>query len=328
VLGALIDAGLIIISLTGLGLVIILNGIACYLKDVTFALCMAQGRFYLGAVVATVGPCIVLLCVLIAGQNLISVAAALYIQAAAFFVGAILGIPPLISANKDTDVLPRSGIDRFWWKVSLLGYISSLLTLAMLRADLYIVDANFGSRIAGVYALAQALAELVLKLPTWAAMVLTNYVAANRNHSIAKTIVIAKYASVIAFASSSILLVLQDQISLAINFLVGKDFAEASNLFLLMQPRIVIQSAIAIIAAHLAGQGYTIWHPLHALVGLLSVLTLCILAISENSVAYIAIASSLAYLCAALVIWIGFTQYNNLDFYGKANALIKNSGKA
>src|SRR6185312_3894869 len=94
----------------------------------------------------------------------------------------------------------------------------------------------------------------------------------------------------------------------------GEGFRPAYMVMLMLLPRVVTQSGIAVLAGNLAGHGYTPWHPACSGVGMLGVFALDFVLIPSMG------------LQGAAVVVVGFSrqnQSNAKDFAEGARAALR-----
>jgi O-antigen/teichoic acid export membrane protein len=89
-----------------------------------------------------------------------------------------------------------------------------------------------------------------------------------------------------------------------------------------MLPRVIIQSGIAFLAGHLAGQGYTKWHPWSTFVGFISVAIFCLLLVPTGGMKGAAVATDLSIVPVALILAVGFARTNGLAVRDLATRLV------
>lgn len=308
ILGWLLALGVGLPEVRDLALAIGVTGVTSFVRDCALSTALARHRHVRAAAISVVAPLVAVVLLLALPRELLGAEQALFLQAAGFLLAGTFGLPAFSGGVVESKI--RRPLANSWWAPSLLGYGSTLLSLAMLRADLLIVAHFSGTVAAGVYALAQSLAELVLKVPTWVAMVLTPRVASDPSSNVARTERLALVSLLAALSASVAAVLLRQPLSIVISLTAGEEYRRALPLFLLMLPRVVIQAGAAIIAAHLAGQGYTRWHPLHAAVGLGVVAVLCVAGASLAGPAGVALATGVGYLPAALLLLYGYRREN------------------
>lgn len=194
-----------------------------------------------------------------------------------------------------------------------LGLLSNLFGMAMLRGDLVVVSRLAGMADAGVYSVAVFVGELTLRIPQWAGQLHSPSVAGDSNEvSVARTVdllVAAVAANTVVFACAGILRPVGARV---FAHAAGPEFAAAYDLMLGLGPRFVLQGGVAILAAFLAGRGYTLFHPVASLVGLCGVVGLDVVLVPRMGIAGASLASSIGYVGAAAVFFWGFLVHGKL----------------
>lgn len=194
-----------------------------------------------------------------------------------------------------------------------LGLLSNLFGMAMLRGDLLVVSRLAGMADAGVYSVAVFVGELTLRIPQWAGQLHSPSVAADSNDaSVARTVDLFVAAVAVNFAVFVGAGILRPVGAWAFSRAAGPEFAVAYDLMLALGPRFVMQGGVAILAAFLAGRGYTLFHPAASLVGLLGVVGLDLVLVPRMGVAGASVASSIGYVGAAAVFLWGFLVHGKL----------------
>lgn len=200
---------------------------------------------------------------------------------------------------------------------AILGYLSALFSQLILRGDIFLVTLlGGGARSAGIYSIGVFTAEVALKIPNWAAAVLTPSVAADGEKGRRQTVklfwlctVMAVFAFIVSYAAGP-------QLTLIITKMAGRDFAEAYPVMMAIFPRIVLQSGTAILAGNLAGKGFTLYHPVAMFAGMVGVWAFDALLIPRYGLVGAAWGNSLGFLFAAVIMFIGFLRHNGLSFAG------------
>ena len=214
--------------------------------------------------------------------------------------------------NESMKIENKGGVQSFWeqFNVGFRGFISSIATLLLFRLDLFLVGYFLSLKAVGIYSIALFSAEMVTKIPTWSAAILTPMVANNESGHIKRTIYL--FYSAIIFASLLGLLFLLGILNFSnlISNLIGKDFTGVETCLLLLLPRVIMQSGVGILAANLAGKGYPWYHPIGCAVPLVILVLLDIVLIPRLGINGAALGNSLAYISAFIILWVGFHKYN------------------
>lgn len=203
------------------------------------------------------------------------------------------------------------------WRIAAQGYVSSILAILLFRGDIFLVGALTGRMDAvGAYSIAVFAAEVALKVPQWAASVLSAAVAADAERAAARTIRLfwlSMLASSLLYAAA---LVARPLIQLHVGRLLGPSFHDVWDVTFAVFPRVIFQSGGAILAANLAGKGYTLWHPGATLGGLVSVALLDLALVPRFGAVGGGVASSLGYFVSLVLVAVGFLHTNGLSVAG------------
>lgn len=208
----------------------------------------------------------------------------------------------------------KGGVQSFWeqFKVGLRGFISSIAALLLFRLDIFIVAYFLSLKEVGIYSIAVLSAEMVTKIPTWSAGILIPMVASNEGDHVKRTVYLFYSAIIIALLSGLLFLLVFFNFSNLISNVIGKDFTGVETCLLLLLPRVIMQSGVGILAANLAGKGYPWYHPVGCTFPLIIIILLDIILIPKWGINGAALGSSLAYVSALIIFWIGFGKYNEL----------------
>ena len=214
--------------------------------------------------------------------------------------------------NESKKIKNKGGVQSFWeqFKVGFRGFISSIAALLLFRLDLFLVGYFLTMKEVGVYSIALFSAEMVTKIPTWSAGVLTPMVASNENGHIKKSLYLFYSVIIVAILLGMLSLIGIQLFSNLISNLIGKDFAGVEICLLLLLPRVIMQSGVGILAANLAGKGYPWYHPVGCAVPLVILVLLDIVLIPNLGIKGAALGNSLAYISAFIIFWVGFNKYN------------------
>lgn len=171
-----------------------------------------------------------------------------------------------------TSAMPERALPlRQQLRVALLGYASGAFVQLATRADLLIVTAiGGGLSAAGVYSVAVAVSETILRVPQWVAQLLTPRVA--RAAVTPRTTVTLALAAMTSAAIASVFVVaLSGPLEALLATAIGPGFVPAYAVVIVLLPRIVFQSGTTMLAGDLAGRGYTLYHPVATGAGVLVV---------------------------------------------------------
>jgi O-antigen/teichoic acid export membrane protein len=287
-------------------------GLTSYLRDIALTLALARRQHGWATWVSIVPAVASLALFLLLPSSFRNASGAFLAQSIGFTLGSI-GLVQFVRAYPESDPGNRLPVSE-WFPPAAQGYGSTLLMLAMLRADLLVVGYRFSDAEAGIYSVAQSMAELFLKFPSWTAMVLTPFVAASNGDQSPRTLRLAWAAVLLSSALAVLAVVSRGPAARALGILAGDRYVAAYPLMLWLLPRVIIQSGMAFLAGHLAGQGYTIWHPAQAAAGLTATGVLCMLLVPRLGLSGAALGVSLGILPAAVVLLFGFCRRNNIHF--------------
>jgi O-antigen/teichoic acid export membrane protein len=193
-------------------------------------------------------------------------------------------------------------------RTSFLGSLSAACVQLATRGDLFIVTAlGGGLAAAGVYSVAVAASEIFLRVPQWIAQLLTPRVAraAASRRTTTSLFWLATASSAIAMLPA---LALRGSIESLIAMVLGAGFVPAYLIGLAMFPRIVFQSGAAMLAGHLAGRGYTPYHPLATFSGLVTTIAVDLVLVPASGPIGAAIGGSAGALVALIVFALGFRR--------------------
>jgi len=206
----------------------------------------------------------------------------------------------------------KGGVPSFWeqFKVGFRGFISSIAALLLFRLDIFLVGYFLSLKAVGIYSIALLSAEMITKIPTWSAAILIPMVANNESDHIKRTIYLFYSAIIVASLLGLLFLLGILNFSDLISNLIGKDYTGVETCFLLLLPRVIMQSGVAILAANLAGKGYPWYHPIGCTVPLVILVLLDIILIPNLGINGAALGNSIAYISALIIIWVGFHKYN------------------
>ena len=266
-------------------------------------------------------------CALQAGGMLTPVSA-VSAQATGLAIGAAYGwwrATRRIAAT--TQVEPAASDLTRWSRISFYSFLSATFALIWYRGDILLVSKlGGGASAAGIYSVAVFAAELTLRLPQWASMVLGPEVAADRHLGLRRTLSLLWLSVGLASIAAIVAIAIRTPAEAILVKVAGEGFRPAYMVMLMLLPRVVTQSGIAVLAGNLAGHGYTPWHPACSGVGMLGVFALDFVLIPSMGLQGAAIASFLGSLLGAAVVVVGFSrqnQSNAKDFAEGARAALR-----
>jgi O-antigen/teichoic acid export membrane protein len=198
------------------------------------------------------------------------------------------------------------------FRVGLRGYLSAIGAMLLFRVDLFLVAYFLSFKEVGIYSIALLGAEMIIKIPNWSAAILTPMVASAEDGHVRRTVYLF-YSSLICAVMLGILIILIITLfPTFISNIIGKDFAGVETCLLFLLPRVVMQSGVGILAANLAGKGYPWYHPAGCSIPLVFLIILDISLIPRLGILGAALGSSLSFISAVIVFWIGFHKYNEI----------------
>jgi O-antigen/teichoic acid export membrane protein len=178
-------------------------------------------------------------------------------------------------------------------------YVATLLAYLVIRVDMFLVNGTLGAAEAGRYAVAVALADGMVLLPTVVAVNLFPRIARGASEQTTAEV----------FRSVGLLFALLCLVSVplagpAIRALYGPAFHEATTLYLWLLPGIFCLGMLTILSHHFAGRGFPLEAMLVWFVGLAANIAINVLFLHHGT--YVAaLASSVAYaLLLALHVWM------------------------
>jgi O-antigen/teichoic acid export membrane protein len=223
------------------------------------------------------------------------------------------------AASRDTREFIRPG---------LLGLASALMTSLMVRGDQYLVSHIAGLTAAGIYSIAVFGAELSIRIPTWASTVLASRVARDCHAGRRQTVSLLWLSIGIVAVCGLIAVVLRPPLERTLLLLVGASYLPAYSIALLLLPRAFLQAASTVLAANLAGHGYTRFHPLASLAGLVCTWGADLALLPRWGLAGAAIGGAIGYVAAYSIVVYGFLTINSLtvkDFWAASVAVLANT---
>jgi O-antigen/teichoic acid export membrane protein len=230
-------------------------------------------------------------------------------------IGGLLNVELLRRrASLDTTHISGIGLLRAAIRPSFQSYLSMLFALALFRADIFIVERlGGGLRSAGLYSVAIFAAELILKVPQWASGVLTASVAMESSQGPRRTVTLF-VGSLVAAMICMLPLLFLSRIDSLLTAILGKDYHGIALLMLALGPRIIMQAGTTILAANLAGRGFTWYHPSACAAGMVAVIALDLLLVPRYGALGAAVGSSIGYSAAAILMLRGFLILERMTF--------------
>lgn len=235
-------------------------------------------------------------------------------QVVGTFLGALYGLVVLRADARSApgaDAIPLSAIDQM--RVGMKGFLSHVFTQTMFRGDVILIASILRDlRAAGVYSIAVFIVESSLRVPQWAAALLSPRIAANDSKP-ERTIRLFWASIFIVIVELLPLLLLRSVVEKLLTTVLGRDFSGAYVVLLAVLPRAVVHSGVSILAGDLAGRGYTWYHPLANFVGMCGVLGLDLILVPRFGLIGAGIASSIGATLMMLVFLRGFLRHANLS---------------
>lgn len=295
----------------GLLISFVLAGIA---QPVFATLALSLGRVW-ASNLSTLIANLFALAVIVAARlsDRVTVEAVVGAQAIGFCAGFVF---LLVVCGPSLSRLPRPGLLRThksYRRVAFLGFVSGVFILVMTRADIFLLTALGGSlATAGVYSIAVFSAELVLKLPQWVALVLAPLSAGSPHAARDRTAILFWGIVTCAAVLSAVAIAAQGPLSQALELAFGHVFAAAYPALIACLPRVVFQSGGAILAANLAGRGYTLYHPLATGVGVVAMVLADIALVPRFGAVGAGLGGSIASAAMLLVLAVGYLKLNKM----------------
>lgn len=197
-------------------------------------------------------------------------------------------------------------------RASVLGYATALLTFLMFRVDIFLVAAFAGLGAVGIYSVATAIAELLLRVPHWAGYLLMPIVAKRGRDARHQTVRLFWFSVGFALVLFVLAIAFGDWLDALVVAVVGTEFSPVLVVLYTIFPRIVFQSGATILVSNLGGWGYTLYNPGSIAVGLVTVVALDLALLPRFGLVGAGFSSSTASLVMLVVIMIGFLRLNGL----------------
>jgi O-antigen/teichoic acid export membrane protein len=192
------------------------------------------------------------------------------------------------------------------YTVGLKGYASSIAFFALYRLDFFFVGHFLGNRSLGLYAVAVQVVEAIQKIPDWLATVVAPQIAAGRpgGAQLTRRLAATSVGAVVAFGLVALLL--QPWEAAYLPYVLGAEYVGVGGLVVLLVPRAVLHAIMVSYAGYLAGRGYTLFHPLAGLAGVVVLCGMDVLFIPTHGVSGALAGITAAYVAATVVMVIGF----------------------
>jgi O-antigen/teichoic acid export membrane protein len=246
--------------------------------------------------------------------NVLDVSVSITAQTTGALCGLLYSLVALKGAASNSEYYGVPVRFRDQGRIAVLAYFSGVLALILFRGDLFLLS-SLCSQLnqVGVYSVAVFAVEVALKIPQWAASILTASVAADSRLAVSRTLRLFWHSVGISFLLFVCFLVIKKPFESVLNDILGPSFDGVWIVMLAVFPRVVFQAGGSILAANLAGRGYTLWHPGATLGGMLAVLALDVALVPRLGALGAGLASSVGYLAALVLVFVGFLKTNNID---------------
>jgi O-antigen/teichoic acid export membrane protein len=232
------------------------------------------------------------------------------------------------SVRTGAEALATSRDTREFIRPGLLGLASALMTSLMVRGDQYLVSHIAGLGAAGIYSIAVFGAELSIRIPTWASTVLTAGVARDHSAGRRQTVSLLWLSIGIVAVCGLVAIALRTPLERVLSLLVGTAYLPAYSIAILLLPRAFLQAASTVLAANLAGHGYTRFHPLASFAGLTFTWGADLLLLPRLGLTGAAVGGAIGYLAAYSIVVYGFLTINGLSvraFFAESIAVLSNT---
>jgi O-antigen/teichoic acid export membrane protein len=185
--------------------------------------------------------------------------------------------------------IPRASTISRMLRYGLKIYVATLLSFAVIRVDLLLVNGTLGARQAGIYSIVAAIATGMCLVPTAVALNLFPRIAGG-----ASTALTGSLVRITAIVYGLLCLVSAPLAALAIPYVFGSAFRDAVPLFFWILPGIFSLGMQTVLSHHFAGRGFPIEAMAIWFVGLILNLAINLAFLSHGT--YVAsLASSIAY---------------------------------
>jgi O-antigen/teichoic acid export membrane protein len=171
--------------------------------------------------------------------------------------------------------------------------------------DFYIVGFFLDRAALGRYTVAVLIVEAMQKVSSWLATVLSSKVAGghDREGVITRRFAFIAMLSVVVLAS---LLGFLDLVSYDyVTHWLGADYQGANLIVLALVPKAIAYAVMVVLAGHLAGRGYTYYHPLAGVCALAVLVAIDLPLIERIGIWAAVAAATLAMATAAIVMYRG-----------------------
>jgi O-antigen/teichoic acid export membrane protein len=183
----------------------------------------------------------------------------------------------------------------------------------MFRVDIFLVAALAGGLGAvGIYSVATAIAELLLRVPHWAGYLLMPIVAKRGRDARHQTVRLFWFSVAFAVVLFVLAVAFGGWLDALVVAVVGTEFSPVLLVLYTIFPRIVFQSGATILVSNLGGWGYTLYNPGSIAIGLVTVVGFDLALLPRLGLVGAGLASSTAALAMLLVVMVGFLRLNGL----------------
>lgn len=218
------------------------------------------------------------------------VAGALAVLAGQQLVAALAFAVLLSGSLRGRRPRPDLTLARTMMGYSFRMYVATLVAYLVVRIDMLLVNGMLGASEAGRYAVAVALADGMVLIPTAVGVNLFPRVARGGT-----TETSAEVFRTVGLLYGLLCLVSIPLASVGVRVLYGEAFSEAAGLYLWLLPGIYCLGMLSILSHHFAGRGFPLEAMLVWFVGLAVNIVINLLFLREHGTEVAAIASSVAY---------------------------------
>ena len=278
------------------------------------ALALSLGSVFsynLAALVPTAGAFVGLIVLRL--TDALDATTALGVLTAATFGGALVPLLFLWRAtHKALEVTVESSLGS-QWRVAMLGFASNGFTVLTFRADIFLVASLAGGvAAAGIYSVGIILAELAVKVPQWAGAVLSPRVASREHGALNQTISLFWLSLILAGIAYLPILVFPSAMKWLLTAILGPDFVGVYPVLVALFPRALAQAGGTILFSNLSGKGYTRYHPLATLAGLIVTVVCDLLLIPRFGLVGAAIGGAVGLIPSNGIAFLGFLRHNGI----------------
>ena len=197
--------------------------------------------------------------------------------------------------------------------VGLKGYVSTIAFLVLYRLDFFFVASFLGPGALGIYTVAVFVIEAVQKVPDWLGMMLAPQVAAGRDTNGRTTRRYAAGGLAVVGIAAVVLGALGHWERGLFRLALGTGYEGVEAILVLLLPRAALHSVMVTFAGYLAGRGYTLYHPLAGVSGLVILCAVDLLTVPHYGLQGAVMGITVAYLVATAVILLGYRAQRRVE---------------